>query len=211
MSINIRQIAKLILPNPIVNWVKNKNIKSSIKKWEMNGRVGAAPQAIKQRIITDYQRKFSLDILIETGTYLGEMVEAQKENFKKIISIELDNKLYNNAKNKFNKLKHIELYEGDSGLLLEGILNDLKQPALFWLDGHYSEGFTSKGTLITPILAELDVILTKFDKHVILIDDARLFTGKDDYPTIEKLQELISKYKKNYKFYIESDIIRIYE
>ncbi len=165
----------------------------------------------KQTIIKQYQKFYSLSIFIETGTYKGDMVQAMKNNFKKIYSIELGEDLYKKAKEKFKKEKHIIILNGDSGKLLPEILNNIKEPCLFWLDAHYSKGCTVKGELDTPIRQELKSIFNHSIKnHVILIDDARCFTGENDYPTIEELKEF-TKNNSNYnKFEIKNDIIRIY-
>ena len=45
--------------------------------------------------------------------------------------------------------------------------------------------------------------------HVILIDDARLFNGKNDYPTLNALRTYINQKKPNYVFQVNYDIIRI--
>ncbi len=81
---------------------------------------------------------------------------------------------------------------------------------MFWLDGHYSAGFTAKGELETPILAELETILQNNLNHIILIDDARCFTGNNDYPTKEYLKTYVLGKQKNYKMDVIDDIIRFY-
>lgn len=207
----MKNLIKNILPNFLLNWHLKKTSKKLIKEWEKNGKKGVAPQLIKQTIITDYQRAFRLSTFIETGTYLGDMVFAQKYFFQNLISIELDEKLYEKAKARFKNDKHIKLYQGDSGVILQTVLKEINCPCLFWLDGHYSGGITSKGTLNTPILAELNTVLTQPYNHVVLIDDARLFTGENDYPTIEEIRQFVLKQKPTYSFEVKYDIIRIHE
>jgi hypothetical protein len=52
---------------------------------------------------------------------------------------------------------------------------------LFWLDGHFCGGVSAHGDKGTPILEELNLILShRVKEHVILIDDARLFNGTFD-------------------------------
>ena len=71
---------------------------------------------------------------------------------------------------KFSKLTHINLIKGDSSEKLPEILKSLKEPALFWLDGHYSDEITAKGDLNTPIYNELTAILNHpIKNHVILM------------------------------------------
>ena len=106
--------------------------------------------------------------------------------------------------------KHITILHGDSGEVLEQVLARINKPCLFWLDGHYSGGVTAKGSLETPIQKELTHIFNhpQAHNHIILIDDARLFTGQDDYPALQFLQDLtISAGFDVYE--VKDDIIRI--
>jgi hypothetical protein len=159
--------------------------------------------------IEEYQKRFGYSIFIETGTYLGDMVEAQKNNFQRIISIELDQHLYQRVKRKFAEDKHITIYQGDSSRVLPQIMSAVKEPAIFWLDGHYSAGITAKGDKETPIYGELEAIFNDSSlPHVLLIDDARLFTGEGDYPKIEYLSDFIKKRAQSYEILVKDDIIR---
>ena len=157
-----------------------------------------------------YANKFSINIFIETGTYLGKTVEAVKNKFKEIYSIELNKELYLKAKQKFIKYKHINIILGDSSIKLPKILSNIDSPCLFWLDAHYSGKNTSKTDLQTPIIRELLSILNHPNKnHVILIDDAHEFTGKNDYPTIPELKEIVNQYEEKVLI-IKENIIRIH-
>lgn len=183
-----------------------------IRKWYKMGMHPPAPPVLKHKIVKAYADKFLINLFVETGTYLGEMVDATRRTFEKIYSIELDDTLYKNAKKKYIKYNHISLIHGDSSKILPIIFSKIKQSCLFWLDAHYSGGITGKGEVETPIREELNCILknSKFD-HVILIDDARLFIGKKDYPTLKELKKLISKKRPNYYFIVKKDIIRIHK
>ena len=183
-----------------------------MRQWEANGRPAPSPHILKQKTIADYAKRFSLQILIETGTYHGDMVEAMKNNFTRIFSIELGENLHQQAKERFHNNAHISIIHGDSGEILPGILGDIKQPCLFWLDGHYSGGITAKGETDTPVVEELEHILSHpVTEHVILIDDARCFVGQDHYPTIEELKDMILKRRPGWVFEAEDDIIRIHQ
>lgn len=185
----------------------NKNILF----WYFKGKPVLPSHLIKQDVVKKYSEKFAIKIFIETGTYLGEMIDAVKEKFEKVISIELDKKLFYKAKNKFSTNNHIEIINGDSAKVLFKILTKIEKPTLFWLDGHYSGGTTAKGNLNTPIYQELNAILShKIKNHIILIDDARLFIGKDDYPTLSQLQSLVLQKNPRLNFEYKNDIIRIY-
>lgn len=186
-----------------------KKKKRQIEKWEKKGCPAPPPHVVKQNTITEYQQKYGPTILVETGTYRGDMVEAQKRKFKKIISIELGVDLFKKAQKRFINDKNVEILQGDSGKMLPTILKDINEPVIFWLDGHYSEWVTAKGEKDCPIYEELDAIFAnqRFN-HVLLIDDARTFNGEGDYPTIEKLAEYIKSKNAKYKVEVKHDIIR---
>jgi hypothetical protein len=186
--------------------------KKEMKDWEKNGRPVPPPPLYKREELKKYATANGIKVFIETGTYLGETISYLKNVFDKLISIELGQKLYDNAKKKFSKDKHVQILQGDSGEILQNIINDISEPCLFWLDGHYSDGITAKGKSNTPVLKELEHIFNHTTEgHVILIDDARCFIGKDDYPTIEFLENYTRQKNKALQFSVKDDIIRIHK
>ncbi|MBW2558590.1 MAG: hypothetical protein JRD69_07155 [Deltaproteobacteria bacterium] len=184
----------------------------AFRNWNKKGNPIPVPDIIKQRTIKEYAKIFSVETFIETGTYLGDMVNAVRDTFNKVYSIELDTTLYEQAKKKFSRYHNISIFHGDSSKVLPVILADINEPCLFWLDGHYSGGITAKGDFNTPIMQELNCVLDHFiEEHVILIDDAREFNGHNDYPTLEELKKRILKKYPDWKFDIKDDIIRIHK
>lgn len=168
------------------------------------------PSAYKQELIKLYEMTYSYKGFVETGTYYGQMVAAVQPFFEQVHTVELSLELYQLAEKKFNNVGNIRVYQGDSGKVLPNILRRLRGPAIFWLDAHYSAGETAKGDLETPIIKELESILShKSSGHIILIDDARLFDGTNDYPTLETIKKFISKQNKNLSMVVRHDIIRI--
>ena len=93
----------------------------------------------------------------------------------------------------------------------------MDKAALFWLDGHYSSEFfyngeyiiTAKADKNTPIEEELDIILNSKYLNIILIDDARLFNGENDYPTITNIKQKLISSERNYTLQVFDDIIHI--
>ena len=137
---------------------------------------------------------------------------APKFTFGQIYSIELDAGLCMKARERFTDVPNVNIIQGDSSNILPDILASVKQPCLFWLDGHYSGDITAKGDLNTPIKKELERIFAHpIKNHVILIDDARCFTGQNDYPTMEDLKKFVAKKRPKWIFEIKNDIIRIHE
>ncbi len=168
------------------------------------------PHIAKQEMILKYASRFNARIFVETGTYMGYMIDAMKDKFSELYSIELSKYLFDRAVNKFREFPHIHFINGNSGIEIPGLLAKLNQPTLFWLDGHYSGGVTAKADLETPILKELSTILNHpIKENVILIDDARLFNGTNDYPTIDQLQGFLKNYSTDLEMEIEQDIIVI--
>lgn len=189
--------------------------KKIINRWKKaKPRQVIPPHAWKQKVIFSYGEVFNLNILIETGTFLGDMLIACKDYFRELISIEISDYCYTLSSIRCKKFKNIKLFRGDSALILPNILKELKEPVLFWLDGHYSGGITSKSELKSPIMImnELKAIFEskiKGLRNVILIDDAIGFDGNDGYPTIEELTRFINSYELGYILESRDNIIRI--
>ncbi len=181
-----------------------------LKNWDKKGCPVPPPNQLKQFVVENYQKNYGSGVLIETGTFLGDMVEAQRENFRKIISIEVADVLWNKAVNRFRRYNHISILKGDSGKILPSVTEKLNEQAIFWLDGHYDFGITSKGEKDCPILEEIDAIFKLGNdlNHIILVDDARSFNGQGDYPTIDELTRYIKKYNNSYNVIVKDDIIR---
>ena len=185
-----------------------------LKRWQKEGKLTPPPHIVKQMVIRQMASEGNCKILVETGTYLGDMIYAQLDYFKSIYSIELSQSLYDNAVKRvkrFKKYKNVHLFFGNSADTLGLIIKDISEPIIFWLDGHYSGGITAKGESECPIWAELNQITAlKNLEHVILIDDARYFNGKNDYPTIEELQQYFIDKNNCHYFEVKDDIIRIF-
>lgn len=205
---SLKAALKKSLPDDVIKFRRDLEAR---REWEKQGRPSPPPHVVKEELIRDYAKTFKTNILIETGTYLGDMVHAMRKSFSRIISFELDEALAEQARQRFTGEAHVEIVQGDSGRLLGDHLTDIKEPCLFWLDGHYSGGITAKGSLETPIKNELQYILSHpVAGHVILIDDARCFTGENDYPTLQELQNFVNERKQGWQFTVEHDVIRIH-
>jgi hypothetical protein len=195
----------------IGNVLEGYRIKKKYKWWLGKGNSAPVSDAIKQRTIKTFAQKYEIRVFVETGTYLGDMVAAVSGDFDRIYSIELNEDLFNHAAKKFAGYDPVTILHGDSFQVMPEILRQVDVPCLFWLDGHYSSVNAEKEKK-TSILEELKQICAHpIKNHVILIDDARLFTGKNDYPTIEFLKAFVKSTLPNYEFDAHNDIIRIYK
>lgn len=88
------------------------------------------------------------------------------------------------------------------------MVKKIRGRCLFWLDAHYSGKGTAKGDKESSISHELDIIKTLKNKdHVILIDDAREFTGKNDYPTLDEVKKKLTYINPKFNIFISYDCI----
>ncbi len=205
----MKQLLKKIIPQAAFDLRERNMHQKMYEQWKANGEGEPVPHIIKQRAIAEYAKLHGTATLVETGTYLGHMIAAMRNNFKRIISIELAEHFHLQAIKRFKKDSHIELLQGDSGEVLTQLTPTIKTPALFWLDGHYSAGETAKGDLNTPIMKELDAVLGGNVSHVVLIDDARCFNGTEDYPTLDGLKQHVATLRSDYTVEVKQDIIRV--
>lgn len=177
--------------------------------WLRSGCSGVAPHPIKMKVVSSYLKKFSIDDFVETGTFLGDTLHYIAGFGVKCTSIELSEELFKAARMRFKDCKNVKLVHGDSGRRIPELLHGINKPTLFWLDGHYSSGITAGSEINTPISAELQAILGhEIKNHVILIDDARCFNGKDNYPRLDDLLREIRE-DGSYVTEVSADIIRI--
>ncbi len=158
-------------------------------RWLRNGAGAQPPQPLKRFIITHYLDAYGCREFVETGTHTGDTLAfvSRKRNVE-CTSIELDETFYVRACARFKHSRNVRLFQGNSGLLMPDVVSTLTGPALFWLDGHYSGPSTACGGKQTPVVEELSAIYRrKSFPCVILIDDARLFDGTNDYPHLDEL------------------------
>lgn len=157
------------------------------------------PHAVKQCIIVDWAAQGHLTTLVETGTCHGAMCKAVANHFDSIHTIEMHQPNYRHATIKLKPYEHIKTYLGDSAEVLRELVVEIEEPALFFLDAHYSGGGTARGEIDTPVLEELRIIASrKQDEDIVIVDDRRLFKGEAfhtedyaDYPTEEQLLEIV--------------------
>ena len=210
MTIN-ENIGKRLLKHTFIYsfWREYREIRD-YWRWLKNGMPVPPPHGIKQGVVKKYARTYNCRLFFETGTYLGDMIQVVKDDFKHIYSVELSEQLYRQAQLRFKKDHHITLLQGDSGKVIQKSLKQIQEPCLFWLDAHYSGGITAEGDKLSPVMEEVIIILThSVKKHVILIDDAREFTGRDGYPELSELKEKVAMLRPELIFTVEKDIIRI--
>ena len=177
-----------------------------VARWRRQGAPIPASPSVKRAMLRRTAQEHGLRVLIETGTFRGDTVMALRRDFDRIVSVELSPELHARAV-QTRRQRNAELLLGDSGEVLPGVLATLHQPALFWLDAHYSGGVTALGDRVSPISSELDVILGHAVRgHVVLVDDAREFhdSARSGYPDAEVIAAAARQY--NYAMSEKHDI-----
>jgi len=176
--------------------------------WKLRGSPPRTPHVVKQRVVAEYGRRYGLDVLVETGTYHGDMVGAMKRRFDQIYSIEFDPELAAVAARKFAGWPHIHILQGDSQTRIAEVLGKLTQPALFWLDAGYY-GWAGEHHTRDRLDRELDAILRDSKPHIVLIDDAQGFNGQNGAPTLAEFTGQIETSFPQRAVQVERRIIRI--
>src|SRR5215469_2310152 len=168
------------------NWIVTLKDRLDYMRWRRAGAEGSTCPLQKRYSLRDLLRAHNLRLVVETGTFLGDMAAFLSARGFDVITIELDPTLAALARRRFAGNRRVQLIEGDSGTRLPTVVNQLTYPALFYLDAHYSGPGTGKGEIETPISAEIDLILTRAPaKSVVAIDDARCFGTEPDYPPLQ--------------------------
>lgn len=170
----------------------------------------------RREVLSWYGRQYKMNIFIESGTNDGGTPWRLKDEFKDLYTIELARDLWAAARQRFMMYPQVHCMFGDSTTVLKDILEAIDEPALLWLDGHYSGGCTAHGDLDTPVRQELEMLFEDGRRHVILVDDARIFIGGPehfdephyhDYPSLKWVEEVANE--NGYDFLLKDDIMRL--
>ena len=206
-----RTLKRLSLLLPGAQAIRNLRANAQLVRWVRAGMRGPPPALAKQGLLRAHAARFGATVLVETGTYLGDMALACHEDFQEIVTVEYDPYLARLAAQRLGRVRNVRVLHGDSAALLPGIVSSLSGPTIFWLDAHCSAGITSSPAAGGPILTELRVILSvaRASEFLVLVDDARLFTGTGGYPTIGDVTGLVSSLQPGFRVRIETDAIHI--
>jgi hypothetical protein len=200
------KLGRTFRASALFHWYKNIAARGEYAWWRLRGSPHPKmPHLLKQRAIQQYARAFDLQVLVETGTNYAHMIYAQKDRFREIYSIELDGWKAQSARRKFGGRPNIHILEGDSAEVLPRLLVSLREPCLFWLDGHDFD-------VSTPVNRELDALFRHPVKdHVVLIDDANWFDGRGEYPTLDELRAKVARDYPGHVVEVQDEIIRIHK
>jgi hypothetical protein len=165
-------------------------------------------------------------VFVETGSYTGNGINNVKDDFEHVYSIELSEKWYLYCKELFAGQPNVHLCLGDSAEVLSHLSSEIDEPALFYLDAHYSGGETAFGKVEDngcPVLRELQVLGKRTHQDIVIIDDMRLMgkvsmggiEGDTMYPLTEydfthaTQQKMFEAYNRSCKIYFVNNIDRM--
>jgi hypothetical protein len=204
----LKAFRKVLRKTPFYSTVKALGHYPDYWYWILRGKPQRSPHLLKQKTVAEYGKNFGMRILIETGTYYGEMVSAMKSRFDAIYSVEQNAELAARAKKQFANYSQVKIIQGDSQTALPELLKSLDKPALFWLDAGYY-GWSNEQVDKKRLGVELDAILNhKINGHVILMDDAHGLNGVNGALTIEEVTKKILTDFPNRKAEVAFDILR---
>lgn len=145
----------------------------------------------------------------ETGTNEGTTPEYIAQGwpwFQRIFTVELKLAAYVYAYQRLSRFPHVECFYDDSVRWLSGFCREPIPPTLFWLDSHWCGPGSARGEQECPLLGELAAIggleakakAGSRQSHVVVIDDARLFTAPPppphdaaEWPTLDDIKAVV--------------------
>ncbi len=142
--------------------------KKELMAYALNG--DGIERALMKRLIAS----LNIDMIVETGTYLGSTAYFLSKSFPniRIVTVESNHAYYQKAREVLSGCGNVKQYLGSSMEVLGGLDWKNARNPLFYLDAHWGEVF--------PLGKELDFISTRCARAVIVIDDFQI-EGRTDY------------------------------
>lgn len=157
----------------------------------------------KAALISEYGDRWEVDVMIETGTAIGDLSLLCASDFEQIVTIEMADDYYRSAVNRLLPYPHVRVIHGDSADWLGPVLAMVNTPAVVWLDAHE---IADDGR--AALRAEMVALAHDANMHVILIDDARLCSGRKGWMTVGEIEEWAAAYGYTYEG-VTDDVARL--
>lgn len=153
-----------------------KMLRRQSKAFARNFKYGAKIPVVDQIKQISTRLPFVADLrnFVETGTNEGETIEAASSLFENCITIELSEELYGRVSRRLSHTR-IRFELGDSSEVLSRLSREIMEPAVFYLDAHFSGGETARGAEDVPLLREVALLGARKQQDLLVIDDASLF------------------------------------
>jgi hypothetical protein len=173
------------LPRPVREMAQRV---AAVKDFDA-GVVGLPPPRAKRRHLLRLFGERRHECFVEAGTYRGDTVAFFLPHARRIVSVEMDEALWGAAARRFSGHPHVEVVLGDAEQEIPRIVAAITEPALIWLDGHYSGEGTAHGEHAEPAVAILERLgaVGVPAGTTIVVDDLRLFGRVPEFPSLESL------------------------
>lgn len=135
-----------------------------------------------QELVLMLRRSLGIREFVETGTFRGDTAAWASTCFAGVTTMELSDVYHSAAVRRFRNTPNVRALRGNSLDLLRTVGAELREPALFWLDAHWSGLDTAGQEAECPVLQEIQCISSSDLEHVIMVDDARLFCAPPPRP-----------------------------
>lgn len=154
--------------------------------------------ADKERLVIETAKSYGIEHFVETGTWLGNMVEAVKDHFETVTSIEICPTAAHNARERFKDDGNVTIICGDSAKILPTV--ELRGATLFWIDAHSQFGDAYAGCPLEAEVAYLRRLAGYKSDHIVLnhaliIDDLDQL-GKHDFPARSLIDDVRQTYHR---------------
>ena len=160
---------------------------------EKSQSMGSTYSGIPPELALDMRDRFGLIDFVETGTLVGKTAKWAAEHFKMIYTIECSYKFYVMSKENLKEFSNVQVIHGFSQQVLHYIIRELTEPALIWLDAHWSRDlrYSNFDKVLCPVLEEIETISHAEQDHVILVDDLRLFGEQAGWPSKDTVKQAL--------------------
>ena len=165
----------------------------------------------KYRQLKAVGKRTNADCFVETGTFLGNTSMRCSRAFKQVFTIELDEKLFQQAKDYLSSRDNVVCIQGDATVELPLVLQRPEcNNAVIFLDGHFSSGKTAHGDVPEPA-CELLASLAEFKSKIngIVVDDFRLFGVEAGWPHKSELLRTAEEHFGDYRLAVHLDQLTI--
>ena len=192
---NIKEKITHFLENGTSAWTGVKNVRFPIR-----GNI------VFLELLERYKEKLNYDgiqTFFEAGSYNGNNAADFANVFNNVISIEIDENMYNECIENHGDKKNIKFIRGDASENLLSVLRESPDERMvILLDDH-----TRYDSFIKE---ELEAIQhnTNVD-HIIIIDDINNL-GTGTYPTVETIEKLVKECDKSYQIICSDNKYLIY-
>ena len=169
-----------------------------------------------ENVVLALGKELGIRHFVESGTHLGGTANWAANHFERVTTMELSPHFHAEASKRLAARSQVRLLCGDSGKLLREIVGEMKGPAIFWLDAHWSGGETAGEDAECPVLLEIEEVNKSPLENVILVDDARLFCAPpprphkaDQWPELATLLTALDAGTRRYVVLFEDVLVAV--